>query len=174
MVTASSLGISASNAPQVKNTNLTTTATITPSSSGSGTEITGLTTTITPRSITSKVLVTVTICYGVALNYSATSCFRLTRDSTEIGTPSASSIPKQKGISCPSFYEGANGEYQNSITITFLDSPATTSAVTYRINVHTNNASLSSDVYINRSAYDFPIYNVGRSTSTMILQEYFA
>jgi hypothetical protein len=174
VVTASSLGISASNAPQVKSTNLTTTATITPSSSGSGTEITGLTTTITPRSINSTVLVTVTICYGVALNYSGTSCFRLTRDSTELGTPSSSVIPKQKGISCPSFYEGANGEYQNSITITFLDYPATTSAVTYKINVHTSNASLSSDVYINRSAYDFPVHTVGRSMSTMILQEYFA
>ena len=177
VVTASSLGISASNAPQVKQTALTTTTTITPTGGSFGTEITGLTTTITPRSITSTVLVTVTICYGAAPGYSASSCFRLTKDDgtqIEIGYPTAIPGNRQSGISSPSYYEGASGEYQNSVTMTFLDSPATTSAVTYRINIHAAFPAGSVPVLINRSFADVNTHLYGRSISTMILQEYFA
>ncbi len=177
VVAASSLGISASNAPQVKQTALTSQTTITPTGGSFGTEITGLTTTITPRSITSKVLVTITICYGAAPGYSASSCFRLTRDDgtqIEIGYPTSSPGNRQSGISSPSYYEGASGEYQNSVTITFLDSPSTTSAVTYRINIHAAFPAGSAPVLINRSFADSNTHLYGRSISTMILQEYFA
>ena len=177
VVTASSLGISASNAPQVKQTALTSQTTITPTGGSFGTEITGLTTTITPRSATSKVLVTVTICYGAAPGYSGTSCFRLTRDDgtqIEIGFPPSNPGNRQSGISSPSYYEGASGEYQNSVTITFLDSPATTSAVTYRINIQAAYPAGSAPVLINRSFLDSNTHYYGRSISTMILQEYFA
>jgi hypothetical protein len=177
IVTASSLGISASNAPQVKQTALTSQTTITPTGGSFGTEITGLTTTITPRSITSTVLVTVTICYGAAPGYSGTSCFRLTRDDgtqIEIGFPPSNPGNRQSGISSPSYYEGASGEYQNSVTITFLDSPATTSAVTYRINIQAAYPAGSAPVLINRSFSDSNTHYYGRSISTMILQEYFA
>jgi len=177
VVTASSLGISASNAPQVKQTTLTSQTTITPTGGSFGTEITGLTTTITPRSITSTVLVTVTICYGAAPGYSGTSCFRLTKDDgtqIEIGYPPSNPGNRQSGISSPSYYEGASGEYQNSVTITFLDSPATTSAVTYRINIQAAYPAGSAPVLINRSFLDTNTHLYGRSISTMILQEYFA
>jgi hypothetical protein len=177
VVTASSLGISASNAPQVKQTALTSQTTITPTGGSFGTEITGLTTTITPRSITSTVLVTITICYGAAPGYSASSCFRLTRDDgtqIEIGYPPSNPGNRQSGISSPSYYEGASGEYQNSVTMTFLDSPATTSAVTYRINIHAAFPAGSVPVFINRSFADVNTHLYGRSISTMILQEYFA
>ena len=177
VVTASSLGISASNAPQVKQTALTSQTTITPTGGSFGTEITGLTTTITPRSITSTVLVTITICYGAAPGYSASSCFRLTRDDgtqIEIGYPPSNPGNRQSGISSPSYYEGASGEYQNSVTMTFLDSPATTSAVTYRINIHAAFPAGSVPVLINRSFADVNTHLYGRSISTMILQEYFA
>jgi hypothetical protein len=177
VVTASSLGISSSNAPQVKQTALTSQTTITPTGGSFGTEITGLTTTITPRSATSKVLVTVTICYGAAPGYSGTSCFRLTRDDgtqIEIGFPPSNPGNRQSGISSPSYYEGASGEYQNSVTITFLDSPATTSAVTYRINIQAAYPAGSAPVLINRSFLDSNTHYYGRSISTMILQEYFA
>lgn len=177
IVTASSLGISSSNAPQVKQTALTSQTTITPTGGSFGTEITGLTTTITPRSATSKVLVTVTICYGAAPGYSGTSCFRLTRDDgtqIEIGFPPSNPGNRQSGISSPSYYEGASGEYQNSVTITFLDSPATTSAVTYRINIQAAYPAGSAPVLINRSFLDSNTHYYGRSISTMILQEYFA
>ena len=177
VVTASSLGISASNAPQVKQTALTSQTTITPTGGSFGTEITGLTTTITPRSINSTVLVTITICYGAAPGYSASSCFRLTRDDgtqIEIGYPPSNPGNRQSGISSPSYYEGASGEYQNSVTMTFLDSPATTSAVTYRINIHAAFPAGSVPVLINRSFADVNTHLYGRSISTMILQEYFA
>ena len=177
VVTASSLGISASNAPQVKQTALTSQTTITPTGGSFGTEITGLTTTITPRSITSTVLVTITICYGAAPGYSASSCFRLTRDDgtqIEIGYPPSNPGNRQSGISSPSYYEGASGEYQNSVTMTFLDSPATTSAVTYRINIHAAFPAGSVPVLINRSFADVNTHLYGRSISTIILQEYFA
>jgi hypothetical protein len=177
VVTASSFGISSSNAPQVKQTALTSQTTITPTGGSFGTEITGLTTTITPRSATSKVLVTVTICYGAAPGYSGTSCFRLTRDDgtqIEIGFPPSNPGNRQSGISSPSYYEGASGEYQNSVTITFLDSPATTSAVTYRINIQAAYPAGSAPVLINRSFLDSNTHYYGRSISTMILQEYFA
>jgi hypothetical protein len=177
VVTASSLGISSSNAPQVKQTALTSQTTITPTGGSFGTEITGLTTTITPRSINSTVLVTVTICYGAAPGYSGTSCFRLTRDDgtqVEIGFPPSNPGNRQSGISSPSYYEGASGEYQNSVTITFLDYPATTSAVTYRINIQAAYPAGSAPVLINRSFLDTNTHLYGRSISTMILQEYFA
>jgi hypothetical protein len=114
----------------------------------------GISCSITPASTNSKVAIIGSICFQN--HYSATnspSTMRLVRDST--------AITSQMG----SHTSPSNGEnLAVSQSIAFLDSPATTAAVTYKIQVLNKSATT---IYVNRT-YDS---NNGNFGSTMILQE---
>ena len=92
---------------------------------------TNLTASITPTSATSKVLVIIDqVCNFAASTSSAYGGIRLLRDSTVIVTPSADSTgPYEHGV-------GATGatavETPRRVTIVYLDSPGTTSLITYK------------------------------------------
>lgn len=163
-IAASALGINASNAPQSVQTVDTTRQTYSGSATAPGQEITVLNTTITPRSTSSKILVTVCINYSCLINTSQFVLFRLTRNSTEIGTSTGLNT---KGISSASYEDGEVTTISNKI-IQFLDSPNTTSPVTYRI--HNYGPTSAQQLYLNYAVND----NTVSTSSTMILQEYFA
>jgi hypothetical protein len=163
-IAASALGINASNAPQSVQTVDTTRQTYSGSATAPGQEITVLNTTITPRSTSSKILVTVCINYSCLVNTSQFVLFRLTRNSTEIGTSTGLNT---KGISSASYEDGEVTTISNKI-IQFLDSPNTTSPVTYRI--HNYGPTSAQQLYLNYAVND----NTVSTSSTMILQEYFA
>jgi hypothetical protein len=97
--------------------------------SASYVDVTGWTATITPSATTSKILVV----YSATTSASASAYvgFQIVRDSTAIGNGTASGgrIAANKG-----YYDSAaaGGE---SIYGSFLDSPATTSATTYKMQV---------------------------------------
>jgi hypothetical protein len=179
LVAASSLGISASNAPQVKQTLYQdSTAGASPfvaTSAGSGTEITVLTTSITPRSIASTVLVTIAINYGADgnLNYGA---FRVTRNGTPIGSNNIGTdlfgIAPFPGVG-PVF-----NSFFNSQFIQILDSPASASAVTYKIHLYATGPSVFPQMWVNKTYQDvingINSPSIARVSSSMILQEYFA
>jgi len=177
VVTASSLGISATTAPQVKQTLYQdSTAGASPfvaTSAGSGTEITVLTTSITPRSIASTVLVTIAVNYaGTNINYGA---FRITRNGTEIGSNNIGS--SLYGIAPFTGIGPYSSEFFNSQFIQILDSPTSASAVTYKIHLYATGATFPS-MWVNKTYQDVlsgtNSSSASRVSSSMILQEYFA
>ena len=121
--------------------------------STSFTDVTGLSVSITPSKSTNKILV---IAY-IASSGSTTNDYymNLNRDSTAIcQTTSGSTISTARG-----FVSGSMTLYT---TVVFLDSPATTSATTYKIQ-----AKVGSDTfYVNRRGAD----TLG-STSTITVME---
>lgn len=177
VVTASSLGINATNAPQVKQTLYQdSTAGASPfvaTSTGSGTEITVLTTSITPRSTGSTVLVSIAVNYsGTNINYGA---FRITRNGTEIGSNNIGS--SLYGIAPFTGIGPYSSEFFNSQFIQILDSPASASAVTYKIHLYATGATFPS-MWVNKTYQDVVAgsnsSSAARVSSSMILQEYFA
>jgi hypothetical protein len=88
-------------------------------------DITGLSVSITPTSATSKILVLLTL-GGIAINPNAVQ-INLVRNSTNIAQPDSG---PNKATMSP--YPGAINASRNS-SINWLDSPATTSATTYKV-----------------------------------------
>ena len=109
--------------------------------------ITGLTAAITPASTSNKVLVQISMGrIGPNINTGATVAFQLFRDSTLIGagTPSGSQLATSFVVS-----SNSNGNYScGGFAFQFLDSPSTTSSVTYSVKIL---GESSVTVYINRS-----------------------
>ena len=100
------------------------------SSSTSFTDITGLSVSITPTSSTSKILVTTSV-IGGSTTWTNLCAFRLVRDSTAICVGNSASGYTQATVG------GLRGSYDlNSgwyFTAHHLDSPATTSTTTYKV-----------------------------------------
>ena len=116
------------------------------------TEITGLNTSITPASSANKVLITGTL--QVGHNASTGGAFQLYRNSTLIGRD-----PFKW------FYFGSNNDVGGTVSWSFLDSPATTSAVTYKVYWRCDNASFA--IYLNRTAAN-TTYEKGGSQITLM------
>ena len=113
------------------------------------TDVTGLSLSITPSSSSNKILVSFELLVGgTANNYAS---FRLLRDSTHIGASTATDTNWRVGtLGCLSH----ENSYQLENTgASFLDSPSTTSAITYK---------LQTSAYYNRTIS----INVPTSTST--------
>jgi len=113
-------------------------------SSTSYVDVTGLSVAITPTLATSKVLVTVTLQGSQATT--GEGFFRLLRDSTPIGSGTSGSVENGFAMTAISYYfQFFSGAF------TFLDSPATTSATTYKVQASTDN---SGTIVVNRRGYD--------------------
>jgi len=143
-------------------------------SAGSGTEITVLTTSITPRSTTSNVLVNIAINYsGSSLEYGA---FRITRNGTEIGSNNVGS--SLYGISSVTGVSMFNVQALTSKFIQILDSPASVLSVTYKIHLYATGPTTFPSMWVNKTDQDVTngVNNSAsaRASSSMILQEYFA
>ena len=150
-----------SNSPQCKQTAITTRSTIAASTTGSGTEVIAVT--ITPRSGSSKILVSAVINYSFSTSYSKNCTFRLTRNGTEIGTSTGMGIV---GISSAS-YEDGEIEAINNVKIQFFDTGITTvTPYTYKIHIYGSN-----NMYLN---YNVSAYSQQSATSTIVVQEFFA
>ena len=117
------------------------------STTTTATDITGMSVAITPRSTTNKVLITIALTTsnsGSNLNLS-----NLYRGATLIAQPATGSAPNGGTLSMPI---GASIDTFNA-AMTFLDSPATTSATTYKLNIMCN----AGTAYVNRRG-DSAIY----------------
>ena len=106
--------------------------------STSFTDITGLNVSITPTSSSSKILVLVSGSSSSS-GASAISQFNLVRASTSIyiGDSRGSSTRSSSALA------SVSADKATSIAINFLDSPATTSATTYKLQILSENASFS-------------------------------
>ena len=178
VVTASSLGINAANAPQcVQTIYQDSSAGASPfvsSSTAPGTEVTVLTTSITPRSTASKVLVTIAINYSCGVNFQY-GVFRVSRNGTEIGSNNIGS--SLYGIAPFAVTSALSSNFLSSQFIQILDSPASVSSVTYKIHFYATGATFPV-MWLNRTYNDVTVGTNSsadaRVSSSMILQEYFA
>jgi len=135
-------------------------------SSTSYTPITGLSATITPRSTSSKILVLAQISHGFPSG-NGYGFFKVTRGGTDI----------YKGDTAGSRTTGVFGGYSSvdltiameSGSIMTLDSPSTTSSITYQAEVVLGGAGTLA--YINRSASDNDNAQRGRGASSITLIE---
>lgn len=91
-------------------------------------DVTGFTATITPRSTSSKIMVIASFTQG---NTSATdsNLFNLVRNSTNIAQPTGGTLPVTARI-----YHN-NGSAGTNVSLSFLDSPATTSSTVYKLQM---------------------------------------
>lgn len=130
------------------------------------TEISGLTTSITPISATSKILILGVVRFASLGNNTDTQGhFRLRRDSTDICLGSGAS-GNMVNVTASAF-DNDNDVVQANVPINYLDSPATTSAVSYKIMAASHGSGMSINVPVSP---DGAFYN-GFVTSTLTLME---
>jgi hypothetical protein len=131
--------------------------------STSAVDITGMTVDITPSSSSSKILVQVTMSYGSDVSpYPKVTLLR-NGSTINIGDASGScsrvSIPVNVGI------ETASQLFTSSMT--YLDSPATTSALTYKLQVFVFS---SRGFYLNRSAQTSDANHLAATSSITVME----
>lgn len=146
---------------KVVNTNKTDTFSTT---STSLTDVTGLSATITPSSSANKILVTVSVPWGISSPVEApliTIADGSNNNLINASTPST----RTPGIS---------GQYNQTTasmittSFSFVHSPATTSAFTYKVRIRTSGTAT---MYINRSSDDSDASSRTRGIATITLQE---
>ena len=95
------------------------------------TDITGMSVSITPSSASNKILINFVLQVGGSANNYAS--FRLLRDSTHIGVPTGSAVDTNWRLGTLGALSHENSYQLVNTGITFLDSPNTTSAITYKL-----------------------------------------
>ena len=130
-------------------------------------DITDLSASITPISASNKILV----CISINVSSSQHSDIRLVRNSTAIAIGDASSNQTRSTFH---IYSGVNssgmGYHTFSSSMMWLDSPATTSSVTYKVQA-ANPYSGGYATYVNRTYQDDDYSYNGRTPSTITLME---
>ena len=137
-----------------------------PSNDTSFHTVTGLSVTITPKFSTSKIFIMYDMSWSAQNGHC--SC-RLMRDSTPIKVGDASGNKTQ--VTGQIHYTSTNQYDLEQVSGTHMDSPATTSAVTYSMQVGTP-YSASYDVYVNYHSEDGADLSwSGRGASTISVME---
>lgn len=154
---------------QVVQTVISDVKSYTPSGANTYTDMPGFTGTITPSSSSNKILITVGI--GAIHQDYGTIAGKIQRGTTDIGVGDANGSRPRSGFRMygASIY---NTNHCGSYHYTFLDSPATTNATTYKL-VTMGEGGSGQPVYLNRSVQDSNDAYSYRSTtiSTMTLME---
>ena len=112
------------------------------------TDITGLSATITPKFNTSKIMVE---CNIYNSNSNAVNFFRVLRGSTFIEQPSGTSS-SGAGFNAHGFAY-FDHSFQDTTVIKILDSPATTSSTTYKVQMAVTGATGTINKFYNTSNY---------------------
>ena len=136
--------------------------------SNSMTDLTGMTVTITPSSSSNKILIVCNLTYGGQSNgYFGVN---LLRGSTQLGLSTAATGNQLNFSFAVGTGNGDNDYYKcHSASYEFLDSPATTSATTYKLQGYSYDSryfylnrghSTSNAAYIHRSTSSITAYEV--------------
>tara|TARA_B100000965_G_scaffold68367_1_gene53723 strand:- start:2028 stop:2573 length:546 start_codon:yes stop_codon:yes gene_type:complete len=154
---------------QVKSTTKTDAASLT--SSGTETLIPGMSVTITPTRADSKILIMFSLSCATGGSF-AGQYIVLRRDSTSIARGDAAGS-RQRGtamLGAPATYDYDQDSYgPGLVSFTHLDSPASTSAITYGI-FHADPSS-SNALYVNRSINDSDSVAYIRTVSSITVME---
>jgi hypothetical protein len=137
-------------------------------SSQTFTDITGLSASITPTSASSRILVVASVAIGASVDF---AYIRLLRDSTVIDVgDAAGSRPRVTGAFGNYTTAPGTNYSMSQVPVSFVDSPATTSPVTYKFQLRSG--ASSAIVYINRTSEDRDTANYEwRTPSNIILME---
>ena len=131
-------------------------------------DVTGLAATITPKFSSSKILVQVNINFSNNKRYSAAI---LVRGSTQIGGGTAVGSRPSVSVSNGTNQNESNEEYiMRNSSFSFLDSPSTTSATTYKVQAGNTHES-GSTTYVNRPQSSDNAAYIHRGISTITLTE---
>ena len=112
----------------------------------------------------SKVLVNVVLNLSNSHTSGHLVTVRLLRGSTVIALGDAAG--NRQRVFAMAGQNGSNLD-QNNVSVNFLDSPSTTSAVTYKVQIQTEGQT----AVVNRSGIDGDVVYAGRTISTITLQE---
>jgi hypothetical protein len=125
-------------------------------------DVTGLSVSITPRSTSNKILVLANL-VAVADSGVTNGAARLMRDSTAIavGAAAGSRTPATFGLDANS--------YGDSPSVITLDSPNTTSSLTYKMQVRRNGGS--GTIFVNRTKDDSDSSGIERFASSITVME---
>jgi hypothetical protein len=149
---------------QVVQTFKTDTATISVTTSANQ-DITGMSVTITPSSASNKILIFAQV--SLSQVTADISGIALVRGSTEIGVGDANG---NRNRNTSGSFTGGNTNELVTVPIVFLDSPATTSSTTYKLQI-TKATGATRTYYLNRNArYDNFGYD-GTYMSSIIAME---
>lgn len=145
----------------VNKTDTFSTASVTPTF----VDITGFTLAITPSSNTSKILVQMV----AAVSSAEFVYLRLMRDSTSLLIGDAASTRPR--ITAGQSYSGANSTYNvESTSVLYLDSPATTSTINYKLQMCCSNGAQPGYLNTADSNRDLTLYD-SRQASSIVLME---
>ena len=125
---------------------------------------TGLEVSITPSATSSKILINANPVFGGGVSAAVFS--QLWRDSSVIIQADASGSRTRSSSGWLYVYTGYDG---NPVPIVYLDSPSSTSSLTYKIMYMSSNASYTA--YLNRSEQDADNANYGVGVSTITAME---
>jgi len=131
------------------------------------TSVTGLSAAITPSSTSNKVLVTAVVSISATNTYNAMGG-RITRNGTAVAVGDTSSNRQSAFFGSDDWLSAANAN-QAQIYISFLDSPSTTSAVTYQLQLI--NDRDTETIYVNRGQTDPDGSQAFRNASSITVME---
>jgi len=136
------------------------------SSSSSYVDITGMNVTITPNSSSSKILIDVNLNAGGANNMYAG--IKVMRGSTAIGLSDAMALGSQVNASFAAYVDSAGSLTAGNFGFRHLDSPNTTSATTYKLQVYTYNGV---EFNLNRPNSNFnDSYMIGQTSAITVYE----
>jgi len=159
--TIASARLPAGSVLQVVSTTLTTGFSASVNNSFSA--VTGLTAIITPSSASNKVMIIITMTVGSDTNYLNA---KITKGGTAISGAVATAAGNRSLGTSAAWPAASYGTYD--MTLSYLDSPATTSATTYGVQIgHNSTATLC----VNQSQADDNIAGRTRGTSTITVME---
>ena len=147
---------------QVISTNNTTSGTFGSTTFG---DMTGQTVNITPSASNSKILIFNHI--SVSVNNNNYVQFKLLRDSTSIGAGSDAS----NRIGCITSIEGTGTDHMRTVAFQVLDSPNTTSQITYKAQLRTHS---SATIAFNKTINDADQAYTPRASSDITVMEVLA
>jgi len=131
-------------------------------------DITGMSATITPSSTSNKVLVFLNLAIGSSSNTQRTM-IQLVRGATNIGIGDAGGGNRTRSISTEFQPQPDSNGVKNNTDIRqhiFLDSPASSSALTYKVQIE----GTAQTVYVNRTGEfaDADVVSIGTSSLTLM------
>jgi|21_taG_2_1085346.scaffolds.fasta_scaffold40442_2 hypothetical protein len=135
------------------------------SATNSFVDVTGMSLSITPSATSSKILILGHI--EIQGGDGVTSQTKLIRDSTDINIGDAAS--SRTRATWNSSNQSGDIDGGNSLAVCFLDSPNSTSSLTYKISAKNNGTG--GTIYLNRTISDSDAATRGRFASVLIAQE---
>ena len=131
------------------------------------TSVTGLSASITPSSASNKILVTAVVSISATNTYNAMGG-RVTRNGSVVAVGDTAGSRASAFFGSDDWLSAASAN-QSQIYISFLDSPSTTSAVTYQLQLI--NDRDTETIYVNRPATDADGSQTFRNASTITVME---